>query len=199
LPDEGLSSIIIKKQKRNIKTMTHIINKRRFKYLALTSLIVGLLGPLLVITPVLRASKKVVPIAIAANATNSTNNTTDLNDIDNGPGENNPINFGDQDGSYSCGDPSQKVIHTAIDFGCAHKGNAIIDLLFAIIRFLSIGVGLVVVGSIIVAGIQYTGSRGDPNATAQAIARIRNTLIALLIFIFAYAILNYIVPGTLLR
>lgn len=85
-----------------------------------------------------------------------------------------------------------------IDIGCRGQGNAIMDSLFGIIRFLSDGVGLVVVGSIIVGGIQYSASRGDPQATALAINRIRSSLIALLIYIFAYAFLNYILPGFVL-
>jgi len=94
----------------------------------------------------------------------------------------------------SCGGPGQSV-PTSIDLGCRHVGNPITDLLFAIIRLLSDGVGIIVVGSIVVGGIQYTTSRGDPNATAAAIGRIRASLIALLIFIFAYAILNYVIPN----
>lgn len=87
----------------------------------------------------------------------------------------------------------------SIDIGCRGKGNAIADALFAIIRVLSDGVGLVVVGSVIVGGIQYSASRGDPQATAMAINRIRSSLLALLIFIFAYAFLNYLLPGFALQ
>lgn len=82
----------------------------------------------------------------------------------------------------------------SIDIGCKGKGNAITDAAFAIIRFLTNGVGLIVIGSIIVGGIQYSAARNDPQATAQAIHRIQSTLIALVIYIFGYAILNYILP-----
>jgi hypothetical protein len=109
---------------------------------------------------------------------------------------------------YYCGSGAQKV-ETSIDFGCygtsCTKAGApaycnadrsgLIDLLFAIIRFLSAGVGIVVIGSVVFAGIQYTTSRGDPQQSAAAIKRIRNTVIALGIYIFAYAILNYLIPA----
>jgi hypothetical protein len=98
-------------------------------------------------------------------------------------------------------------VQTSIDFGCqgdkcgysttgycATQHSALPDILFALIRFLSNGVGIVVVGSIIVGGIQYIGSRGDPNSTSTAINRIRSAVVALIIFIFSYAILNYVVP-----
>lgn len=92
------------------------------------------------------------------------------------------------------------AVETSINFGCkgdnctADNCGAGIDAAFAIIRFLSAGVGLAVVASLVYAGIQYIGSRGDPTAVQLAQERIRNTLIALIIFIFSYAILNYIIP-----
>ena len=96
-----------------------------------------------------------------------------------------------------CGD--QNTVTTSIDIGCTGKGNPIADMTFGIIRFLSAGVGIVVVASIIVGGIQYTTSAGDPQKTAAATKRIRESLIGLLVFIFAYAILNYIIPGAVLK
>jgi len=100
-------------------------------------------------------------------------------------------------------------VQTSIDFGCKGDGcsssvgtgycakyhDGITDLLFAIIRFLSDGVGIVVVLSVIIGGIQYITSRGDPNATQSAIKRLTSALTALLVFIFAYAILNYVIPN----
>ena len=100
---------------------------------------------------------------------------------------------------HQCGASDQDPYTPAIDIGCKGKGNPIMDALFGIIRFLSDGVGLVVIGSIIVGGIQYSGSRGDPQSTAMAINRIRSSLFALLIFIFAYAMLNYLIPGAVLQ
>jgi hypothetical protein len=98
---------------------------------------------------------------------------------------------------YCCG--SDPAVQVSIDLGCKGKGNPILDLTFAIIRFLSIGVGLVIVGSMVWAGIQYTASRGEPQGTEEAIKRIRSNVTALVLFIFAYAILNYVVPGAVLK
>lgn len=100
----------------------------------------------------------------------------------------------------TCGGGSgQSPVKTTIDLGCRGQGNPIEDMIFAFIRFLSMGVGLVLVGSFIVGGIQYSASRGDPQATAKAVGRIQATFIALLIYIFGYAFLNYIIPGMVLR
>ncbi|MGH7240779.1 MAG: hypothetical protein ACREGB_00605 [Candidatus Saccharimonadales bacterium] len=100
-------------------------------------------------------------------------------------------------GTYYCGGTNK--VTTSIDLGCKGKGNPIMDMLFAFIRFLSYGVGLVIVASLTYAGIQYIGSRGDPNANALAVKRIQANVSALLIFVFAYAIINYIIPGQVLH
>lgn len=108
-----------------------------------------------------------------------------------------------------CGSKTGKVI-TAINFGCngAHcyptsdgdpycgsNHSAVVDLLFAVIRFLTDGIGLVIIMSLIIAGIQYTTSQGDPSAIKHATERIHSAATALALFIFAYAILNYIIPN----
>jgi hypothetical protein len=104
--------------------------------------------------------------------------------------------------AQQCGDGAKgngQAYTPSIDLGCRGKGNPIMDATFGIIRFLSDGVGLVIVASTVYAGIQYASSRGDPNATAQAIKRIQSNAIALLIFIFGYAILNYVLPAGFLQ
>ena len=95
---------------------------------------------------------------------------------------------------YYCG-TGEKRVQTSIDFGCKGQGTALIDMLFAIIRFLSAGVGVVIVASTVYAGVMYTVSRGDPQAVAAAVTRLRNNVIALGLFIFGYAILNYLIPA----
>jgi hypothetical protein len=104
---------------------------------------------------------------------------------------------------YQCGS-GKNAVKTSINIGCygasckssnAHGCSALLDATFAIIRFLSAGVGLVVIGSVIWAGIQYTAARDDPSAVGKAKSRIMSSLTALLIFIFAYAILNYVIPA----
>lgn len=120
---------------------------------------------------------------------------------------NNSLNTTVKTAYYQCGIGSDTV-QTSIDFGC-HGSNCpnhevnqstcpstspITDLIFSLIRFLSLGVGLVIVASMVIAGLQYMSSRGEPQGTEHAIARIRSNVIALIMFIFAYAILNYIIP-----
>ena len=95
---------------------------------------------------------------------------------------------------YKCGEGSNAV-ETSIDLGCTGKGNPILDMLFAAIRFLSAGVGVVVVFSTILAGIQYTTSRDNPESTQKAKGRLVSNVIALVVFVFAYSIMNFLIPG----
>jgi len=64
-----------------------------------------------------------------------------------------------------------------------------------IINFLAIIVGLVVVISVVMGGVQYASSEDDPGKVAAAKSRIINAILGLLAFLFLYAFLQWIVPG----
>lgn len=76
------------------------------------------------------------------------------------------------------------------------KGECIInDYINPVVKALSATVGVIVVISLVVAGIQYSSAAGDPSKVGAAKSRIIKTLGAFLFFIFLYVFLNYIVPG----
>lgn len=87
---------------------------------------------------------------------------------------------------------------------CVPKGggsieqNPIITYLKGIINFLAVGVGIVTVISIVISGIQFMTSQGNPQSISSAKGRLFNAIVALLLFIFMYAILNFLVPGKLI-
>jgi hypothetical protein len=56
-------------------------------------------------------------------------------------------------------------------------------------------VGIVVVISLILGGIQYSAAEGDPQKSAKAKNRIANTIFALIAYFFVYAFLQFLVPG----
>lgn len=78
------------------------------------------------------------------------------------------------------------------------KNNPIYVYLGTIIRFLSAGVGIVVILMIVVSGVQYMTSAGNPDAVKGAKKRLTNAILALILFLFMAAILNFLVPGGLL-
>ncbi len=97
---------------------------------------------------------------------------------------------------YTCGSGAN-AIKTSFNFGCKGVGNPIVDLAFAFIKFLTYGVGLVLIASIIYAGIMYTSSSGNPENTAAAKKRILNAFIGLIFYLLIFAALQYLVPGGL--
>ena len=75
------------------------------------------------------------------------------------------------------------------------KNNLIIKRLQQIIDFLSAGVGIVVVATIIVGGIKYSIAGDSPQKLTAAKQRISNGLIALLTFMFIFGFVQWLIPG----
>lgn len=65
------------------------------------------------------------------------------------------------------------------------------------INLLAALVGIFAVISIVVAGIQYSSSGGEPAKASAAKMRIRNTIIALVAFALLWLGLNFAIPGGL--
>jgi hypothetical protein len=63
------------------------------------------------------------------------------------------------------------------------------------IAFLSFAVGLAVVIGVIIGGMQYITSAGDPQKAATGKRHIWNAIIAMLVYLFLFALLNFLIPG----
>lgn len=74
----------------------------------------------------------------------------------------------------------------------------IIGYITLFIQVLSGLAGVVIAGSIIYGGIQYSAAGSDPQKVSAAKARIRNAIIALVFFVFGLGFLNWLVPGGVL-
>ena len=77
---------------------------------------------------------------------------------------------------------------------CVHN-NVIVQDLNKIVAFLSVGAGVIIIGMLIAGGIQYIAAGDNSSATADAKKRIINAFIALAIFLFAFAFLQWLIPG----
>jgi uncharacterized membrane protein YraQ (UPF0718 family) len=73
--------------------------------------------------------------------------------------------------------------------------NPIVRDLDIIVNFLSGLVGIVVVGTLILGGIQYSMAGDSPDAVGKAKQRITNALLALVAFLLIFAFLQWIIPG----
>ena len=105
---------------------------------------------------------------------------------------------------FQCGANDSNPTHTRFDLGClgvaAPAGTGpIADLTFGLIRFLAIGVGIIIAISIIFAGIMYTTSGGSPEQSSKAKDRILSALVSLLFYLLISALANFLIPGGLFR
>jgi hypothetical protein len=65
------------------------------------------------------------------------------------------------------------------------------------VKLLAALAGIAVVAGIMIAGMQYASSQGDPQKTAAAKGRITKSLTALFVFFFLYSMLQFLSPGGL--
>ncbi len=75
------------------------------------------------------------------------------------------------------------------------QDNPIVKDLNIIVSFLSGLVGVIVVGVIILGGIQYSIAGDKAEAVSAAKKRIINGVIALITFLFIFAFLQWLIPG----
>lgn len=73
--------------------------------------------------------------------------------------------------------------------------NPIFFYLRYFLIFLAGGVGLAVVGGIVAGSYLYITARANASQVQQGQTMITNSVIGLLLFIFMYAILQFIIPG----
>jgi len=93
-------------------------------------------------------------------------------------------------------DITENCVNTSIDEGPVDTNeNPIIILLADVVNFLLVGVFLVVIGAIVVSGVQYMISQGNPQATTKARERIVSSVIALVLYALMYALLQWLIPG----
>ncbi len=75
--------------------------------------------------------------------------------------------------------------------------NPIVILAKLVINILSALVGIVVIAVIIIAGIQYSSSGGNPQQAAESKKRIVNAMIALIAYFMLFVVLQWLIPGGL--
>lgn len=77
-------------------------------------------------------------------------------------------------------------------------GSIIDDYVNPFIKLMTALIGVAIVVSIVVAGIQYSSAGGDPSGVAAAKKRITAAVIALVAYAFLLGFLQWLVPGGLI-
>jgi hypothetical protein len=75
------------------------------------------------------------------------------------------------------------------------SGGAIVFYLKLVVKLINGLVGGVIMLILVVAGIQYITSAGEPARVKAAKNRIMQALTALVLYMFIFAIINFLVPG----
>jgi len=75
------------------------------------------------------------------------------------------------------------------------KDKVYSEIINPAIAVLSGGVMLAILGSIVIAGIQYSTANGNSSAVASAKNRIFISCIVLILYIFGFALLQWLIPG----
>ncbi|MDF2461227.1 MAG: hypothetical protein K0S68_630 [Candidatus Saccharibacteria bacterium] len=78
------------------------------------------------------------------------------------------------------------------------NGGAIVNYLKTILKLLGGAIGLFIILMLIIAGIGYITSFGDPTQIKNSKGRVVNALTALLLYLMMFALLQFLVPGGIL-
>ncbi len=94
------------------------------------------------------------------------------------------------------GDAAEK---TSFSFGsCGTAKVGIKCLMVEVLKFLSVAVGIAVVGGIAAGGIVYSTAEGNPGKAQKGITIITNAVLGLVLYLLMFAIINFLVPGGVL-
>lgn len=104
---------------------------------------------------------------------------------------------------HSCGDvPTYFNFGNTCDGTNKEKGgneSPIIALGLTVAGWVTALVAVAVVGGVVYGGFLYLTARDDSGQVQKGITIIVNSVVALIVWVFAYALINFIVPGGLFR
>lgn len=78
------------------------------------------------------------------------------------------------------------------------SGGAIVFYLKLVLKLINGLVGAIIILMLVIAGVQYIISAGDPANVKSAKNRVMNAIIALVLYMMMFAIINFLVPGGIL-
>jgi hypothetical protein len=89
--------------------------------------------------------------------------------------------------------------NNCVDKGTTLETNVIVVWLSNIIKFLTVGVGIAATGGVVYGGFLYLTAQGNAGKTQKGVATIINALIGVALYALAFAIINFLVPGGVLK
>lgn len=77
----------------------------------------------------------------------------------------------------------------------AGSKDAIFGLIQTVLNIIFSITGFVIIGMVIVGGIQYSTAGGNPQKASEAKKKISNAVLSLILMVFLYPFLQWLVPG----
>lgn len=111
------------------------------------------------------------------------------------------------DSAPTCGDTDERGVDVSfvtddgdmcVEFdedNASLEDNPIFVILGRVIQFLLAAVGIGLTAVIVIAGFQYMTANGDPQKVSSARKKIGFAITGVILYVFAGAILNFLVPG----
>ncbi len=87
---------------------------------------------------------------------------------------------------------------TTFNWGCQGDGKGtIVSVFVTIFNWVSAAVVIAIIGGVVYGAILYSSSGGNKGRAEQGISVIRNAVVALILYVGMFAIINFLVPGGL--
>ena len=83
----------------------------------------------------------------------------------------------------------------AIDISTAPASTSFIARVNVYFKWFSIGIGILAVFFLVIAGIQYAAAQDNPQAVSSAKTRINNIVIGIVIYMVMFGLLQWLIPG----
>jgi hypothetical protein len=108
------------------------------------------------------------------------------------------------DQTAKCGDNQVSIGVPINGSNCIDKGdkvenNVIIVWLSMLIKFLTVGVGIAATGGVVYGGFLYMTAQGNAGKTQKGVATILNAIIGVVLYALLFTIINFIIPGGVLK
>jgi len=95
------------------------------------------------------------------------------------------------------GENGDGFIETECTEGNDYSSCGIIQTVYKMINFFSVGVGVIIVLSVILGGVQYITAGNNPQVVSKAKGRVYNAILALVMYLVLFSFIQWLVPGGL--
>ncbi len=90
------------------------------------------------------------------------------------------------------------TIHCVPKNASSFNTNPIVAFLITVVQFFMYGIGIALTAGLVIGGVVHETARGNAQQVQKAEEIIRNVIIGIALYVFMFAIINFIIPGRIL-